>query len=512
MSRETSPNHDATSLYRLSVEDFGPIAKASIDLRPLTVFIGPSNTGKSLLAILLYALHKSANLRSHGYPISGFSNSLQSSFRRRYKPTPSMRNSLRRWAIKTLKSGTTHQLPKDISKTMCTLLGDGIGERLKEEMLRCYGVDALQALIRKSSAVDNAKVNLHLSGDWADEELTYQYGIASDLFLSRTTPVANLHLPREYNKKMPMRRVEQIVDYLAEDDDRSRYHDSFMLAWLAEGLLSSSPICHNAHYLPADRTGVMHSHQVVVSTLIQNASTASLRPSTDIPMLSGVLADFLDGLVQMSVRPRKFGSEAISSAARRLEKNILKGRVKLKKAETGYPRFSYHPDRWKTDLPLMRASSMVSELAPIVLYLRHFVRPGDLMIVEEPESHLHPGMQAAFARELARLVRLGVRVVMTTHSDWFLEKISNLAQLSMLPEKQRKNFPDADCALSLSEVGAWFFKPSQRPRGSIVEEITLDRETGLYPAGFDSVSEELYNESAEIYNRRPQWEGVRQPG
>ena len=42
----------------LSVSNFGPIAKAEIDLRPLTVFVGPSNTGKSYLAILIYALHK----------------------------------------------------------------------------------------------------------------------------------------------------------------------------------------------------------------------------------------------------------------------------------------------------------------------------------------------------------------------------------------------------------------------------------------------------------------------
>ena len=37
----------------------------------------------------------------------------------------------------------------------------------------------------------------------------------------------------------------------------------------------------------------------------------------------------------------------------------------------------------------------------MVLYLRYLVRPGDLLIIEEPESHLHPAMQAAFARELA---------------------------------------------------------------------------------------------------------------
>ena len=47
-----------TEPLQLSVSNFGPIAKADIDLRPLTVFVGPSNTGKSYLAILIYALHK----------------------------------------------------------------------------------------------------------------------------------------------------------------------------------------------------------------------------------------------------------------------------------------------------------------------------------------------------------------------------------------------------------------------------------------------------------------------
>ena len=42
----------------LSVRDLGPIYRAEVELRPLTVFVGPSNTGKSYLAILIYALHK----------------------------------------------------------------------------------------------------------------------------------------------------------------------------------------------------------------------------------------------------------------------------------------------------------------------------------------------------------------------------------------------------------------------------------------------------------------------
>ena len=49
----------ADAEYRVAVENFGPIVNASIAVRPLTLFIGPSNTGKSYLAILLYALHRS---------------------------------------------------------------------------------------------------------------------------------------------------------------------------------------------------------------------------------------------------------------------------------------------------------------------------------------------------------------------------------------------------------------------------------------------------------------------
>ena len=62
------------------------------------------------------------------------------------------------------------------------------------------------------------------------------------------------------------------------------------------------PLIRNAYYLPADRTGVMHSHQVVVSTLIQGATTTGLRRSTSVPMLSGVLADFLNDLIAMGER------------------------------------------------------------------------------------------------------------------------------------------------------------------------------------------------------------------
>ena len=139
----------------------------------------------------------------------------------------------------------------------------------------------------------------------------------------------------------------------------------------------------------------------------------------------------------------------------------------------------------------MNASSMVSELAPVVLYLRHVVTRDNLLIVEEPESHLHPAIQVEFTRQLAALVRRGIRVIVTTHSEWLLEELANIVRRSELPE-------DDAPALRPDQVGAWLFE--DRRNGSVVSEIGLD-DSGLYPSGFDDVAAALHNEWADIASR-----------
>ena len=44
--------------YRMKVRNIGPVTEGDIEFRPLTVFVGPSNTGKSYLATMIYALHR----------------------------------------------------------------------------------------------------------------------------------------------------------------------------------------------------------------------------------------------------------------------------------------------------------------------------------------------------------------------------------------------------------------------------------------------------------------------
>ena len=262
-----------------------------------------------------------------------------------------------------------------------------------------------------------------------------------------------------------------------------------------------------AHYLPADRTGVMHAHRVVVGALIERAASAGILPASPMPMLSGVLADFLEQLIALGEVPRRRArveSEQSGALATLLERSILGGAVRRERGEepqASYPSFSFYPQGWKESLPLMRASSMVSELAPVVLYLRHVVQPGDVLIIEEPESHLHPAMQVEFTRVLAAAARSGIRIIMTTHSEWILEELANLVRLSALPAARRKAINGGAHALAAHEVGAWLFRHKNRPKGSVVQEIPLDPESGGFDVEFGDVAAALHNRWAEISSR-----------
>ena len=139
---------------------------------------------------------------------------------------------------------------------------------------------------------------------------------------------------------------------------------------------------------------------------------------------------------------------------------------------------------------------MVSELAPVVLYLRHVVAPTDLLIIDEPESHLHPAMQVAFTRQVASIVRAGVRVILTTHSEWVLEELGNVVGRGRLADGGADN-PNA-VSLSARDVGVWLFQPTADGSGSTVREIAPDKESGLYPSGFDAVARQLHNDWAKI--------------
>ncbi len=487
----------ARNTLELEVSNFGPIVDAKIDLRPLTVFIGPSNTGKSYLAILTYALHR-----------------FFSEFRwRRPRPftdqstdeiPPNMISILEKWAKQVRETRRDNSYERDVvlPAEVVDLIRSALeiqGDRLGWEVVRSFGTDTQAMLVRKGSR-NNAKVVIKgrstIDTASSDHRLTIgAHGVEFKANIPNSVPIGI-----DAHEKYYVRLRHMLDDF--QDQERPSWYWMEILAEMIQSVLprSIAPLHLPAFYLPADRTGVMHAHRVVVGAIIEGAPMRGLRPAAVTPMLSGVLADFLQQLIELD-RPRRRSRRSRRDPGTFIEEAILEGAVHVEKSETiGYPHFTYTPEGWQQPLPLMNASSMVSELAPVVLYLRYVVGTGNVLIIEEPESHLHPAMQVEFTRQLAALVRAGVRVIITTHSEWVLEELANIVRRSELPESRRKEMPHGEFALRPEQVGAWLFKKKRRPKGSIVSEIRLD-DSGLFPSEFDKVARTLHNDWADISSR-----------
>lgn len=82
------------------------------------------------------------------------------------------------------------------------------------------------------------------------------------------------------------------------------------------------------------------------------------------------------------------------------------------------------------DIPLHLASSSARGLSDLYFYLRHKAKPNQLLIIDEPESHLDTKNQVMLARMLSHFIRSGIKVLITTHSDYVLKEINNLVMLS----------------------------------------------------------------------------------
>lgn len=92
----------------------------------------------------------------------------------------------------------------------------------------------------------------------------------------------------------------------------------------------------------------------------------------------------------------------------------------------------------KQRFTMNEASSCIRALLDIGFYLRCKARPGDLFIIDEPELNLHPKNQRAFARLVARILNAGVKVFITTHSDYLVKELNTLIMLNQRTEHTRQ--------------------------------------------------------------------------
>nr|VFJ78116.1 MAG: Predicted ATPase [Candidatus Kentron sp. FW] len=281
---------------------------------------------------------------------------------------------------------------------------------------------------------------------------------------------------------------------------REKFQVEFpLVAWMLYRAVLSQVLTkiHAIHYLPASRSGFYAALSAFGQIIAELSKSRSLLDSRiQLPGIAVSVSDYFLQLSQIDPNKKREQDDPIQCIADDIENHILQGKVEFDK-ETR--KLFYMPDgTGGLRLDMDAASSMVSELSPIVSFLRHVVEkppslpkelqekgvsPKPLLFIEEPEAHLHPENQVRLMAAFSALAKAGVKVMLTSHSDFLFEKLNNL-----ILEKE----------IDTATVSATLFK--QTDKGSEALPLAMD-ELGTEDDNFIDTTEGLYDEKVEIIDR-----------
>jgi len=197
------------------------------------------------------------------------------------------------------------------------------------------------------------------------------------------------------------------------------------------------------NYLPASRSGLYQALSAFGQIIAELSKSRSfLSSKIELPAIPRQLSDYFIKLTSISEISESTLPE-LGEIADKIESLVLKGKIEYDFEEK---RLYYRPQGTDLRLDLSATSSMVSEIGPIVVYIRHILgsiqakrgnfsprRPKQkveilksILVIEEPEAHLHPDNQLKMTELYADLAKFGVHVVMTSHSNYVFNKVSNL--------------------------------------------------------------------------------------
>ncbi len=374
---------------RIKIKNLGPIYEFNFDLnKDLHLVYGKNNIGKSHGIAAVYLILKTLSNKSNLEKIPDLLADIEHKF-------------AEKWA----KEYGEHYL---MSKFFTILLG---------ETMRSY-IDSF-LLPNLNQSFSNSFLELHnIENKFSNEELIIEIHFDSFFILigrnenlNLVTLGTNIHLPvgdTLITQKFPSKEIFDIF--------RNMFKDVLVVS-------------DNIYFLPASRSGLYQGLNSTAQLLAEVSRIRHLLPnkSFQIPTFSEPVSDYF--LQLMGVNPNG-KSDTFNRIAERIENDILKGTIVFNNQNKKY---EYVQNGTDLHLDVTSTSSMISELAPFVAFLKYILKEdkGDkkttkCLFIEEPEAHLHPSVQVVLMQLFTEMANNGVKIIMTTHSDFMFNELSNL--------------------------------------------------------------------------------------
>jgi predicted ATPase len=384
---------------KIAIENFGAIKKrVEIEPKPLTIFLGSNNTGKTYCLYILNALMDSRFVVSFD------------------------------WARQHAKSLLDHGRMMIESST---LLNSESISQAEANIAGSLRSSLSRFFVAESSLTDEAIFEVSLSIDEVKTQMR-KFDFATG------------------ERSAPEQKDTLILTFTVSDDGQRlglALHGAWKHANQVEFAINRAltefylPIRQGrAFLLPAERSGInlffreLNSRRAALLRHVtsQTLDTNELLKDIIVSRYPQPIHDYIEFMNAQPEVKRKT-SEQFADLATWLQKEVLRVKYKVDR----YGDISVTPLRSKTEMGLHLASSTAKTFFGLWSYLNHLAQPGDCLMIDEPELNLHPLNQRNIARLLAELINRGIRVVVSTHSDYIVREWGNLVMLG-------EDFPDRE--------------------------------------------------------------------
>lgn len=437
-------------MMKIKLLNLGSIKEAEVDLRPLTVIIGPNNSNKTYIAYSIYGLWINQ--------LDGFY------FSSEILEKIEFTNQADHWSLKIDRH-----------------FYDVISEIVQKSASEFSGIK-LQSFFQDSSGkiFEKTKFSIEISED--DIKTAIEKVLADTIeYRGSLASLGIKKIERSENNN-------EILFYQEKEDKINNYKDIVFLNFVAAVVKFSFS---DALPLPAERNAFINTYKMLGNRrykllkgnqrelLTQGRINRRINRDRQLELLKEQgdirypqpVEDFLDFLTDIELEnkpdPIAKNKNDFQKLADQIEKYIQNNNKTIfKKTKFGGREIKVSVKR-SLEIDLYNASSSIKQLAPLLLYLRYRAKSGDFLVIDEPEMNLHPESQVKLLESLAILVNLGVRILLTTHSPYLMAHLNNIVNGNhqnpeLLAEQAKLLYlQDSRAFLKMEQVSAYEMKNNQ---------------------------------------------------
>lgn len=486
---------------KIIIKNLGPISKFEFDLsKDLNIIFGKNNIGKSYAITVVYLILKNL-INQFSSPKSGRPLEVELFYLRRTNgrernesPLSKLVNEVEKKIIDNLKSKKSND-EYEITDSIETIFKEILNEFVIQSIENSFK-NSFSSIEDLTNKMTNEKLRIEL------EYENFQVSIEAKgdkLAIKDIKLTKKIFVKQISSNRKPLFNADRITIYHNKKSNTINLVDDYIIFLYASFRHEITSLINNVYFLPASRSGLYQALSTFSAVIAElSKSRTFLTTRIELPNISEPVSDYFLNLSNISTRVSNEYKEIVEQ----IESEILKGRILFNKESK---KIVFNQDEIHAELDLSFTSSMISEIAPIVAYLKFALQRGNstnaaspisqrrtaerntynLFFIEEPEAHLHPSIQVQLMEIFAKLIDKRVKIVMTTHSNYMFNKLSNLI---------------LDSKVSYERVGSYLMTAT--PKGSVVDVIKMKAdEEGIQDENFADVAEKLYEERIHIYDK-----------